>query len=861
MRLGLLQGSLVAVSIVCGLSVDAGAVPQPPSSAAPGNPEPRAVTPNKSELAPATAVARTRAGGGQNELAVGFDAKGALRAAVCGTAQCAVDSGLDLEVPATLGSFRASAQLTIVPLGEERSAIVVKVPTSLAEQAWQVVVVAVPGQAKPRVVFKGYTGYTSGEHGLRQGQQVQISEAAEDANLRRILVGVLHEDLTLCRREALLSPQLLDPHSLELKPAKVQRLTLEERNHAPEIVAQPLKDEPAAPGSDAPAAGAPLGFTGKDARLLRAVGASSAIGWPSALTDGDPETTWAENRGGAGRGEFVVMRALSDVPINAFDLVVRPAHKVVPNAVGAEIVWLVTTHNVFKVRFPEDPWKLPGAHFRIALGHPVVTDCVALVTDSAYGESAKSEVTFAELSVRSEFESASIENLVGALAGGGTRAEAAGSVLASLGESAFHAVEAKFDSLDEGGRRVALDVMDHAPCTASAGVYVKALLGPHEAQHKHAIERLRRCGDQAKASLLSATEKAKGKALVSLVAALAEVSPSTAVIAIVERLDATPRQRKQLRDVLARAAQSEHAESAIKETLARQDLPLEAKIDFLRALDKRVVDFAPASLKMLMETSNAGLDWQHRFRLIEPAQDLASGNSVARDWLARLMTADESPYVRTQAAALVRSPGLFQLELLKALEDPEVRVREAAAQALSSRAADFARSALFERLRKDEWPLVRSASADALGTFAPDGNIDLQLAAALDDSAPLVRSHAIDALGRRQAFAEGAKVLERFKARDEDLNVRLSAARALGWLCFGGAVSALSDRARTLKDPMLDAEQRSLAGVSLAALSRLHPSNLRDLLAPLLTDKAISPSVKRMAETALQSTERCSQLH
>jgi HEAT repeat protein len=125
----------------------------------------------------------------------------------------------------------------------------------------------------------------------------------------------------------------------------------------------------------------------------------------------------------------------------------------------------------------------------------------------------------------------------------------------------------------------------------------------------------------------------------------------------------------------------------------------------------------------------------------------------------------------------------------------------------------------------------------------------------------LVRSHAIDALGHRQAFAQGSKILEHFRSRDENLSVRLSAARALGWLCFEGSVSALSDRARTLKDPMLDAEQRSLAGVSLAALSRIHPNNLRDLLSPLLAEKGVAPSVKRVAESALKAPERCSQLH
>jgi hypothetical protein len=64
----------------------------------------------------------------------------------------------------------------------------------------------------------------------------------------------------------------------------------------------------------------------------------------------------------------------------------------------------------------------------------------------------------------------------------------------------------------------------------------------------------------------------------------------------------------------------------------------------------------------------------------------------------------------------------------------------------------------------------------------------------------------------------------------------------------------------TLKDPALDSEQRSLAGVSLAALSRIHPSNLQDLLAPLFK-KDVNPSVRRAAQSAINSNERCGQLH
>jgi HEAT repeat protein len=675
----------------------------------------------------------------------------------------------------------------------------------------------------------------------------------------------LHEDLTLCHREALLSPQMLDPRSLELKPAKVQRLTAVERERAPELIAQPIVEaaatdaQPTQPSNEASLSKKPA-LLGKESRLLRAVGASSAVGWPSALTDGDPDTTWAENRGGAGRGEFIVMRALSDVPISAFDLLVRPPHKNFQNGVGPEVFWLITTHDVFKVRFTNDPWKTPGIHYRIGLTHPVVTDCVALVTDTAYSESPKAEVTFAELSARTEFEAASIDNLMGALAGGGARAESAGSVLSGLGEPAFTAINAKFDSLDEGGKRVALDVVDHASCELSTPVYVKAVLGNIEEQRKHALERIRRCGEKAKPTLLLAISTAEGKQLTRLVEALSEVSPSATITTIVARLGKRPRETRVLREVLARAVQSQSADETIREVLARSDLPLDTTIDFLRALGSRETDFAPAASSWIIKAAQASSDWQHRYRLIDAAEPVASISPEVRNWLATVMTRDENPYVRKEAANVVKAPDLFRQELLAALRDAEVRVREAAAQSLTTRAGAFARDALFERLRDDEWPLVRLAAADALSAQAPDAEIDRQLAKAVADSAPTVRSHAIDALGHRQAFTQAPQILERFESRDEPTGVRLSAARALGWLCHQKAIPALTNRALTLKDPALDSEQRSLAGVSLAALSRIHPSNLQDLLSPLF-NKDVNPSVRRAAQSAINSNERCGQLH
>ena len=224
----------------------------PVASALPGLPAPSVATTQKSEVGN-SATTRTKAGGGQNELVVGFASQGTLRAAVCSTPACSPEGGIDLELPAVLAAQRNVTQLRAVALGDGRAAVVVKVPTKEPAQSWQAVVVAVPGQATPKVVFKGYTGYVSGEPGLRQGRQVQISELVDEAGTQRILGGDLHEDLTLCHREALLSPQLLDPHTLELKAAKVQRLTAAEREKAQEIIAQPVLDTSAESSAEPPA--------------------------------------------------------------------------------------------------------------------------------------------------------------------------------------------------------------------------------------------------------------------------------------------------------------------------------------------------------------------------------------------------------------------------------------------------------------------------------------------------------------------------------------------------------------------------------------------------------------------------------
>jgi HEAT repeat protein len=812
-------------------------------------------------------VARAPASAGQPELVVGFDGKGNLRTAVCRTPGCTVDAGAALGPLNPLSAKVSQTSLQLVPIGERRNAIHVAIPWDRPGSAWQAIVVARPGQPTPEIVFQGVTGYVEGEEGLRHGPSVQVSEPIDETGTRRIVVGEQREELTLCGRVAVLAPKLLDPKDLTLKPAKVQRLTVDERERAPKIIAEPLAapalaapDPPTAGNSpnatgSAPAAATPR--TGGLASLLRAVGASSAIGWPAFLTDGNPETTWAEHRGGSGRGEFVAFRAPSDVPLQSFDFVVRPAQREIKNGVGPEKLWLVTDKQVYSVSFPSDPWKAPGVTWKVTLPAPMQTGCVAIVVESAYGNRPDAEVTLAEVNARSEFTTASIDNLVGALAGGGPRADAAGTVLAGLGPEAHAAVAKAFGGLDAGGRRVALDVLDHAPCADSSPVYLQALLSNVEAHRLHAVDRLRRCGPGATEAIEQAISSVPVGSLRAVAELLAEVAPDKAVLLLVPRLVGPSKVRRILRDVVGQAARSPKAQEAIRSLLGRVDLPMQASVDLLRALGKQLSDYsdpAAASIERLL-TPNA--DFRTKFLLLGPAHRICDKHPNLAKRLATLTGSDPSPVIRAESVRAVVYRDLFAAELYRALEDREVRVRQAAAQNLGEHKKNQTIVALGKRLKQDDWPIVRVAAAESLATQPADPEADKILTSALGDDSWLVKVAAADSVGARKAIGAGAALLDLFSDRKERFEVRIAAARALGDVCYDQAVDPLTDAAKTLRQAAPDARDRAVASSALDALSKLHPPDLASRLEPLLSGKDSPAGTKQAARAALAAEPHC----
>jgi HEAT repeat protein len=795
--------------------------------------------PGVAEAAPGSGLpAHAPAGGGQQALSV-FDAKGDLVAAACASAPCSAGA-VSLGVPAELRGKPGRAE--VVSLGAGRRAIVVSV--SDGPRTFQAVVTAPLAAGAPRVLFAGLVGLLKGEDGTRSGPMVQVSEPDADGT-RRVLVGEQNEGVSLCGRPTILAPQLLNPKDLELHAAKVQRLSVTERNSARQVTATRLAD-------DAPSHAA--------RSVLSALAASSAVGAPQALTDGNPETTWSENVGGDGKGEFVVMHAPPELPVSGLELTIRPKAAAVADGAAPERLFIAGPRDVVEVTLPEDAWKSPGARYTVTLDPPLQGGCLALVLDSSFDASKAAKVSVAELSVMSELSESELPALVARLAGGGQRAEAAKALLVAGGPPAFAAIAAAFSGLDEGGKRVALDVLDQAPCEISAPVYVAALTGKIDAQLRHAQGRLARCGaagGEALAQALAKTDKTDKRLMPLLVAELTLTDPSRAVTAFLPLMDEkTAGRRRLLRTALAQAARVPAANKTVRTALADAATPPVALLDLLRALGDQAPSYQPEAGQALARLVASAPQFRARYLLLGPTSVLSRVSPEADAAFRKSLASDPDPHVRAAALALVRDPKHFQTELLQALADKDVRVREASVHALTTADAPFASTALTERLEQDQWPLVRASAADALAHYPAGPALDKPLAKALSDDSPLVRARSIRALGQRRAPGVGERVRDRLVDADEWPEVRAEAARSLGALCDVDSSDVLAAFAKKLADPMASPDAQLIATGAVMSLGRLAQPNLQQQLAPL-TGKKAPPQARRAAAIALSTRDTC----
>jgi len=783
------------------------------------------------------------ASAGQPALSVAF--RGAtLRLATCATGTCETSTGTQVALPAEVAARVTEARVSIVTLAKQRHVLFVDVPTADADRRWRLLAAAPLAGGEPQVLFSGFTGLSEGEWGLRHGVELRLSDA-DEAGQRSVLMGERREDLELCGRPTLLSPKVLEPEHLRWVSAKVQQLDARERDAAMTIVARRLDAPPAAPAQPAATSETsptPFGI----APELRVIGASSALGDPAALTDGKPETAWAENRGGTGRGEFVLLRARDSLPLSGFELVVRPPQDADPKGVAPREFFLVLGKEIYRVRMPEDAWARPGARYVIDLPRAVTTACVALVTETAWVERGDVDVTFAELSAKGAVKASSLSELV-ALLSDPTQGPAAAALLQQNLPDGPAAVAKVFPTLAGATRNRAMDVLEAGTCDVRAPLYVGLLFDADEGVRVRATDRLRRCGPAASVALATQLQGDSNLAHQRVLAAeLALVDAPGAVRTLGPLLRGEASRRRALRVAFARAAQREEASAEVTSLLNDRALPAEATIDVLRALGASVPRFREEAWAAIERVSAEDPSFATRYLLLEPIAQLAQASHPgAFERLRAVLTDASQPRLQQRAAALVTAEQRLAPQLVALTASPEVRVREEAVRSLESYASEPVAAALRERLRRDDWPLVRRAAAEALGRQAPAPLTDDALRVALQDDSAEVRVAVVAALGQRHVAAAVPELLELLQDAAQPAPVRAAAAKALGGLCAEKAVDALTGLIKPLTEPTSDAEAQLVGSAALSALLDLAPADLTQRLASLRAWAASAPPAVR----------------
>ena len=821
-------------------------------------------------IAAADATLAAPAGHGQQAMAVRVEAAG-VRVKVCVSGPCEADGGAVIAVPDEAKAALPRGTATLRELSGGRRVARVDVPLEKGDPgaAWTLLVAApLAGKgSEPVVVWSGLTGVSKGEHG--EGRVTVIVEEPGANGGQRVLVGERREDVTLCGRPTLVAAKEIDPATLALgRAASVQNLDVKERAQAVKITATRV------PEGEAPASGV---------RLLRATAASSAaLQKLDTLTDGDAETIWSENKAGIGAGEFVTMGSSDEVGIVAFTITVRPKADVEGGA-APRTLYLAAPSRVVEVKLPEDAWKQPpGTRYTVKLPEELRASCVAVVIGDAYGAASKGDpasklprVTLAEVEAVTTFGAATPEALVGALAGGGDRARAAAALLARGGTAASQAAIAGYEKLDAAGKQLAAGIVDGASCQEQAPFFAarfaslaaqkdrpRAAPGEADPELAHARDKLRRCG-RASATALGKLV-AEGSPGVSRLAALelSLVAPAEAVPILVDALGkADDAGRRELRAALARAAKAPRAHAAFAEELAPAKLgarPSGTTIDLLRAAGPNL-PLLEGARPAFAALAVPDAPMSARFLLQAPAAVLASaGDAGAEAFLRATLRRDPDLHLRARAAEVAGPVEALRPDLALAVDDPEVRVREAAINAFAGtggKAPNGLAEALARHLASDEWTIVRAAAARTIGTLPPLPKLDAALAAALTDRYPEVRGQAIDALGAHRATAHAEPLRKRAMIAEESLDIRARAVLALAEMCDKGSLDLWTKLAANAVKPT-DERDRRLGAAAVAALSVVHPADLAERLAPLLAKNA-PPGLNEMAKSALKAEGAC----
>jgi hypothetical protein len=729
----------------------------------------------------------------------------------------------------------------VLAIGEGKHVVHVKVPAKdNAGRAWEALLAA--GRTQP--IFAGLTGYLAGDPGERTGREVDV---VSDGTTRFVLVSDIREDLRICGQQTtMLDPQGLYPSSLDLRSTTAQRLSPEQQEGAQRIVA-----------TDAGRSTAP-----SLARLLVARGSSVPGSRGAELTDGDPSTIWSERRPRIGQGEFVVMAAPRDAPIARMQVVVSPpAAREIKDGAAPKTFYLVTDRETFEVTLPGDAWLKPGEAYAISFPQPIATSCVALVLNDAFTRGlAHPEVGVAELVAYSEFDApgATLDDLAGKLSG--ERGSAAAQVLERAGGDALGALGKAYDGLDARGRARAIDVAtSHEGCVEAAPLLVRGLCDAGGEARRKAREKLERC--RAAEGVLAATMRSDPARRACIAPLLAILAGADALEPIGDALAGTGEADHATREVL-RNAFAEALTSAPPGRLAALlgDVHRSAagRLEMMRAAGPRLAQSPDEGERALAEVLEGSPPMRLRYLALGVLGELAhAGDRLAAGRLAEAMVRDAEWPVRARAAELGAGLAQVQAALVTAARDPEPRVREAAwgalaASPLPAAEVDAARTIV----ESDGWFFVRAQAVGALAKAPPSAQVNDALRKAMHDGSARVRAAALVSVALRHTAALGAAVRERLEDRDEEPEVRASAAAALGAVCDWSSLDRLTALTHALAAQGTTEDEQPIALGALMGLAAMQPHDLRERLAPLLAPAA-PPSVRVAAQKALAARGVC----
>ena len=804
------------------------------------------------------------AAAGQQALAVTVR-DGVVLAKVCPSpASCNADTGSTIDVPVDAVSLlKKGVRFEDVKLAGGHHVVRVTADGSSGERF--VAFLAAPLANKgdtPLLLWNGFTGQSKGEYG-EERTSVISEEKADDG--MRIVIGEQRNDVTICGRPAVVAARKIDGATLSLeRGVSVLSLSEAERSSAVKLTGKLLADSKPPPV----------------VALLRAQTASSAVGKAiGTLTDGDLETTWSENKSGVGRGEFAVMSASTDVAISALEIVVRPPTADVPDGTAPKKFYLATQDKLFEVTLPEDGWRKAGARFEISLPAELSASCLSVVLDSAFAPATAeaARVTIAEVIARTSLDDRTPEALVEMLSS--DRGKAAMALLERSGKVGAEAAMKSYDKLDDVGRRRAESIIDGSSCALHAPFYVQmmgdklAAQGPKRSRRDadpallHALDRVRRCGRAAAPALAELIKKAEPAVKIAAAAELALVAPVESVPVLIDELATTDENlRREMRTALAHAVKNERALSVVASELERDRFSGRTEvvqIDVLRSLGPRIVTVAGAR-DAFVSLWAPEASFRTKYLLLGPAAELArSGEERAKTLLVAALRTDADPHVRMRAAQVSARVPALQSALIEAVDDAEVRVREAAVEALGDPGKDAALitppvllvAALERRLLKDPFTFVRASAARSLGQLGATAASDDALAAALKDVAAEVRARSIDGLAVHRAKSHLSE-LRQISDRDSELaEVRSRAILALGVMCDASRIDAWTKLALLSMQGMSDGE-RLLGSAAIAALGDVKPKDLAKRLAPLLDPKA-PRNVREAARAALEVQSGC----